>query len=172
MSRPAARAAAATCSICQQEKELTSGEKNCENDENCGDKDNMEVVEPSCALCWQLRSASKKEAARPGMNCIKIGLPGKLILSKRKGILEVLFSRKSSPRIDFPGRPIFIQLPPDPFPDVEAEEQPPRPPHRRREKSPDKDDSFTSFMTRTATTGEEKQPRDKEARGLPYMTFT
>ena len=28
----------------------------------------------------------------PGMNCIKIGLPGKLILSKRKGLRVVLFS--------------------------------------------------------------------------------
>ena len=28
----------------------------------------------------------------PGTNCIKIGLPGKLILSKRKGLREVLFS--------------------------------------------------------------------------------
>ena len=27
-----------------------------------------------------------------GTNCIKIGLPGKLILSKRKGLLEFLFS--------------------------------------------------------------------------------
>ena len=27
-----------------------------------------------------------------GSNCIKIGLPGKLILSKRKGFREVLFS--------------------------------------------------------------------------------
>ena len=27
-----------------------------------------------------------------GRNCIKIGLPGKLILSERKGLLEVLFS--------------------------------------------------------------------------------
>ena len=27
-----------------------------------------------------------------GMNCIKIGLPGKLILTKRKGLWEVLFS--------------------------------------------------------------------------------
>ena len=27
-----------------------------------------------------------------GMNCIKIGLPGKLIFSKRKGLREVLFS--------------------------------------------------------------------------------
>ena len=51
---------------------------------------------------------------RPGMNCIKIGLPGKLILSKRKGLREVLFCWKYSLRIDFPGRPIFIQLPPDP----------------------------------------------------------
>ena len=30
--------------------------------------------------------------ATAGMNCIKIGLPGKLILSKRKGLLEVLFA--------------------------------------------------------------------------------
>ena len=28
----------------------------------------------------------------PGGNCIKIGLPGKPILSKRKGLREVLFS--------------------------------------------------------------------------------
>ena len=28
----------------------------------------------------------------PGTNCIKIGLPGKLILLKRKGLQEVLFS--------------------------------------------------------------------------------
>ena len=27
----------------------------------------------------------------PGGNCIKIGLPGKLILSKRKGLREILF---------------------------------------------------------------------------------
>ena len=30
----------------------------------------------------------------PGGNCIKIGLPGKLIRSKRKGLQEVLFSLK------------------------------------------------------------------------------
>ena len=29
--------------------------------------------------------------APPEDNCIKIGLPGKLILSKRKGLREVLF---------------------------------------------------------------------------------
>ena len=29
---------------------------------------------------------------QPGTNCIKICLPGKLILSKRKGLWEVLFS--------------------------------------------------------------------------------
>ena len=32
------------------------------------------------------------DADVPGGNCIKIGLPGKLILGKRKGLLEVLFS--------------------------------------------------------------------------------
>ena len=31
---------------------------------------------------------------RPGMNCIKIGLPGKSILSKRKGLREIIFSWK------------------------------------------------------------------------------
>ena len=31
-------------------------------------------------------------AGNAGMNCIKIGLPEKLILSKRKGLREVLFS--------------------------------------------------------------------------------
>ena len=30
--------------------------------------------------------------AQSGTNCIKIGLPGKLIFSKRKGLGEVLFS--------------------------------------------------------------------------------
>ena len=49
---------------------------------------------------------------RPGTNCIKICLPGKLILSKRKGLREVIFSWKYYLRIDFLGRPIFIQLPP------------------------------------------------------------
>ena len=47
-----------------------------------------------------------------GTNCIKIGLPGKLILSKRKGLGEVLFSCEYYLIINFPGRPIFIQLPP------------------------------------------------------------
>ena len=49
----------------------------------------------------------------PGMNCIKIGLPGKLILSKRKGLREVIFSWKYYLRINFPGRPFVIQLSPD-----------------------------------------------------------
>ena len=47
-----------------------------------------------------------------GTNCIKIGLPGNLILSKRNSLREVLFSWKRSQRINFRGRPIFIQLPP------------------------------------------------------------
>ena len=34
----------------------------------------------------------EEKAADPGTNCIKIGLPGKLILSKRKGLREVIFS--------------------------------------------------------------------------------
>ena len=48
----------------------------------------------------------------PGTNCIKIGLLGKPILSKRKGLWEVRFSLKYYLRINFPGRPIFIRLPP------------------------------------------------------------
>ena len=67
-----------------------------------------------CRSSWTGRCARARRWrwASTGMNCIKIGLPGKLILSKRKGLLEVLFSWKLSLRIDFPGRPIFIQLPP------------------------------------------------------------
>ena len=35
------------------------------------------------------------------------------LLNWDQGLREVLFSGKQSPRIDFPGRPIFIQLPPE-----------------------------------------------------------
>ena len=52
-------------------------------------------------------------AEQTGMNCTKIGLPGKLILSKRKGLQKVLFSWKYYLRIYFPWRSIFIQLPPE-----------------------------------------------------------
>ena len=37
-------------------------------------------------------SSTRASTAPSGMNCIKIGLPGKSIFSKRKGLLEVLFS--------------------------------------------------------------------------------
>ena len=37
-------------------------------------------------------AAARGSAQSPGGNCMKIGLPGKLILSKRKGLREVLFS--------------------------------------------------------------------------------
>ena len=37
-------------------------------------------------------SARQIVASSSGMNCIKIGLPGKLILSKRKALREVIFS--------------------------------------------------------------------------------
>ena len=47
------------------------------------------------------------------MDCIKIAPRKKLTLSKRKGLPEVLFSLKWSPRIDFPGRPIFTQFIPE-----------------------------------------------------------
>ena len=41
-----------------------------------------------------LRRAERHSAVggTTGGNCLKIGLPGKLILSKRKGLREVLFS--------------------------------------------------------------------------------
>ena len=50
--------------------------------------------------------------AYPGMNCIKIDLPGKLIL--RDYLQENRTSQRPFLllRIDFPGRPIVIQLPP------------------------------------------------------------
>ena len=38
------------------------------------------------------RGAGVLQGVRAGMNCIKIGLPGKLILSKIKGLPEDLFS--------------------------------------------------------------------------------
>ena len=34
----------------------------------------------------------RERPQRSGTNCIKIGLPGKVILRKRKGLREVLFS--------------------------------------------------------------------------------
>ena len=37
-------------------------------------------------------AARRGERPHAGTNCIKIGLPGKLILSKRKVLLEDLFS--------------------------------------------------------------------------------
>ena len=58
----------------------------------------------------------------PGTNCIKIGLTGKSILGD-------YFQENRSPgrpflllRISFPGRPIFIQLPPETLEDAEAQE--------------------------------------------------
>ena len=37
-------------------------------------------------------SLCAKELNKPGMNCMKISLPGKLILGERKCLLEVRFS--------------------------------------------------------------------------------
>ena len=37
-------------------------------------------------------AAAAGAGARAGTNCIEMGFPGKLILSKRKGLWEVLFS--------------------------------------------------------------------------------
>ena len=55
-------------------------------------------------------------AASPGGNCIKISLPGKLILGdyfQENGTSRRPFLLL---RISFPGRPIFFQLPPGPGP--------------------------------------------------------
>ena len=46
------------------------------------------------AKAQALRARGLLPGGHSGTNCIKIGLPGKLILSKRKGLLEVQFSRK------------------------------------------------------------------------------
>ena len=48
--------------------------------------------EPKQEFDVELRMASVCYVHSSGMNCIKIGSPGKLILSKRKGLWEVLFS--------------------------------------------------------------------------------
>ena len=57
--------------------------------------------------------AEADQSNRSGGNCIKIGLPGKSIL--RDYFQENGTSRRHFLllRISFPGRPIFIQLPPD-----------------------------------------------------------
>ena len=56
---------------------------------NMGDLAHMAAARAS-----SIHSSSSPDCSRvaPGTNCIKIGLPGKLILSKRKGVREVLFS--------------------------------------------------------------------------------
>ena len=43
-------------------------------------------------LSREVHGPAPHQARQQGMNCIKIGFPGKLILSKRKVLLEVLFS--------------------------------------------------------------------------------
>ena len=40
----------------------------------------------------QIRLEQQEQKRQQGMNCIKIGLAGKLILGKRTGLREVLFS--------------------------------------------------------------------------------
>ena len=68
------------------------------------------VVPPFVAL-HELPAEGGDGEAEPGGNCIKIGLPGKLILRdyfKRIGLPKYLLLL----RISFPGRPIYIQLPP------------------------------------------------------------
>ena len=42
--------------------------------------------------CGSVNLKASSSTAEPGMNCIRIGLPGKLILRKRKGLREVIFS--------------------------------------------------------------------------------
>ena len=60
-----------------------------------GDVDGQESpdVEAECGHGEELSVvAADLEVVLPGGNCIKIGLPGKLILSKRKGLWEITFS--------------------------------------------------------------------------------
>ena len=69
------------------------------------------------------RCPLRRRRASAGGNCMKIGLPGKLILG------DYFQENMNSPRpflllrVSFPGRPIFIQFVPDP---VLAREQPVR----------------------------------------------
>ena len=49
-------------------------------------------------------------ARTTGMNCIKIGLPGKLILSKRKGLLEVIFLMPILSENRFSGKTYFYTI--------------------------------------------------------------
>ena len=53
--------------------------------------------------------------AASGTNCIKIGLPGKSILRDYSQENETSRRPVLLLRISFPGRPIFIQLPPELF---------------------------------------------------------
>ena len=48
--------------------------------------------EPDAATRAKWGTKKRSASTVAGTNCIKICLPGKLILSKRKGLLEVLFS--------------------------------------------------------------------------------
>ena len=48
-----------------------------------------EIVSFDTVFADGIFSCQPDEGECPGTNCIKIGLPGKLILSKRKGLREV-----------------------------------------------------------------------------------
>ena len=50
------------------------------------------------------------------MNCIKIGLLGKLILSKRKGLLKIVSENQ------FSGKTYFYTMPPGQNPEAAAED--------------------------------------------------
>ena len=57
-------------------------------------------------------SACGPPPVRPGGNCIKIGLPGKVIPSKRKGLRDVIFSLKIVSDKWFSGKTYFYTIHP------------------------------------------------------------
>ena len=54
----------------------------------------LEKVDRTAVVRSTLTSIGRLRYLQPGTNCIKIGLPGKLILSKSKGLPEDIFSSK------------------------------------------------------------------------------
>ena len=66
---------------------LTTPDYYSDEEEDDEDEDREEGLEHGEVVPLERANEVKKT---PGMNCIKIGLPGKLILSRRKGLLKAV----------------------------------------------------------------------------------